>query len=114
MNKVFKVLVISVLLGASTSASAWWGGPYNGYGPYNNWGNWGNWGPWSGFGDGSGDGAFDMSFSGKARSDVHGSGRGYGYGGYPYYGYPYRGGPWGAAPYGYAAPVAPAAPAKDK
>ncbi|MCW8889745.1 MAG: sulfur globule protein CV1, partial [Sedimenticola sp.] len=70
-------------------------------------------GPWNGLGDGFGDGAgdFNMNFSG--RSNVYGTGRGYGYHN-PYYGYGYApyGAPYGYAPYGapYGYPVAPVAP----
>ncbi len=86
MKKISKVLAAMAILGTSATASAWWGGPFNGLG--------------NGFGNGSGD--FNFGFS--ARSNVaargYGNGNGYGYNA-PYYGYA----PYGYAPYGYAPPA---------
>ena len=94
MNNLIKITAIAALLGASASASAWWGGP--GSTSFMD----------EFFGDGAGD--FNMSMNTSTR----GWGRGHGYNYYaPYYGYA----PYGyAAPYGYGvAPVAPVAePAK--
>ena len=92
MKKIVKITAIATLLGASASASAWWGGP--GYGSFMD----------DFFGDGFGD--FNMS----ANTSTRGWGRGYGHNYYaPYYGYA----PYGyGVPYGYgAAPVAPVAQA---
>ena len=100
MNKIVKIISLAALLGASASASAWWGGPWGGWPGSSGWGD--DW-----FGDGWGD--FNISMSGGGRGwgrnryyDYYGPwwGGPYGYGGYPYGGY-----------YPYAAPVVPQAPA---
>ncbi|RDH86516.1 MAG: sulfur globule protein CV1 [endosymbiont of Seepiophila jonesi] len=91
-----KIIAIAALI-ASTQANAFWGFNDNGY----------NDGMFDGFGDG--DMAFNMSFSGKARSSAHTTARGYGYDAPYYYGYA----PYGA-PYAPVAPVAPAAPEAAK
>ena len=116
MKKLATAAAIAALLGASATASAWWGGPWGG-------------GPWGGYGDRSwmddffGDGMFDFNMNASGRGSGYNRwyDRGYygygpygwgggpwGYGGYPYYGggYPYA--------YPYAAPVAPAAPAEGE
>jgi len=83
MNRFSKLALAAALVGASASASAWWGGPFS---------SWGD----DFFGDGWGD--FSLNVSGGG----HGWGRGYNrY--YDYYG-PYWG---GYGPYGYGAPFAP-------
>lgn len=100
MTKILKIAAITALLGASASASAWWGGP----------------GSSSFMDDFFGDGAGDFNFS--MNTSTHGWGRsryfdnyGYGYGPYAYgpYGYSV---PYGVvAPYGVAqAPVTAPAP----
>ena len=95
MNKIVKITAIAALLGASASASAWWGGPGS-----SSWGD-------NFFGDGFGD--FNMSMNTRAS----GWGRGHGYNHYaPHYG-PYAYGPYGyGAPYG-VAPIAPVAPVAE-
>ncbi len=92
MNNIVKITAVAALLGASASASAWWGGP--------GWSNWAD----EFFGDGFGD--FNMNMN----THTSGWGRGNGYNYYaPYYA-PYAYGPYGyGAPYG-VAPVAPVAP----
>ncbi len=115
MKKLATVAAVAVLLGASASVSAWWGGgPGWGGLPGNSWNN-NNWRN-DMLGDGWGD--FNMNMSGGGR----GWGRGYNryrdHSGYGPYGW---GGPWGGrygAPYygggypsPYAAPAAPVAPA---
>jgi hypothetical protein len=102
MKRVVFAAILTILMGVSTSAQAWWWGP--GWGP---WGNgWGN--DW--FGNGWFD--FNMSFGGWGRGYYHPYWGGY----YPYYGYypyAYGGYPYWAPPtyltYPYAVkPVAPA------
>jgi hypothetical protein len=82
MKKLTSFAAVAVLAAASASASAYWGwgGPYDGFSDF--------------LGDGAGD--FNMGFSSRASSRVHG----YGYGhDYPYYGgYPYAAAPVYGAP----------------
>jgi len=114
-----KILTLFACLCVSTSAAAFWGGPFmgNGWGPsYNN--SYGR--TYGGLGteqyrggDAAGGGDFSMSFSGRANTNMRGSGSGYGAGdgwgrgynyGAPYYrGYPGNG-------YGYPPVAAPMAP----
>ena len=115
MKKIATAAAIAALLGASATASAWWGGPWGG----SPWG--GGYGDRNWMNDMFGDGMFDMNMNASGRGSgynrfydrgyygygPYGYGAPYGYGGYPYGGgYPY------AAPY--AAPVAPAAPAQGE
>ena len=112
-----KYLVTALLLGASVSASAWWGGPFMGNNYGNN--NTNGYGSQSGNfgmdqyrgGDAAGGGDFSMNLSGRGNTNMRGSGNGYGagdgwsrgynnsapyyggYGGYPAYGYPQQGMP---------------------
>ena len=105
MKKLTVAAGVAVLLGASASANAWWGGP--------GWGSgWNDW--WNDF---FGDGFFDFNMSMSAGG--RGWGRGYNRWN-DYYGYgPYWGGPYGYPAYGYpyttpVAPVLAPAPAEAK
>ena len=113
-----KYLATALLLGASATASAFWGGPFMGNGYGNNYNN--GYGSQSGNfgmdqyrgGDAAGGGDFSMNLSGRGNTDMRGSGNSYGagdgwgrgynntggygngynnapyYGGMPAYGYP--------------------------
>lgn len=103
MTKITKIVAITALLGASASASAWWGGP----------------GSTSWFDDFMGDGWGDFNMNMSTQTHGWGRGRGYGYNYYGPYGYPYGvpyaapyGAPYGVAPIAPVAPVAPVASAK--
>lgn len=91
MNRLAKMAVAAALAGVTASASAWWGGPFNGWG--NDW-----------FGNGGFDFNFSMGVGGHGASRYYDA---YGPWGYPY-GAPYWG---GYAPpvygYPYAAPLTP-------
>ena len=93
MNKIVRIVSLAALLGASVSASAWWGGPWGG--PWGGWPGSSGWGDdW--FGNGWGDFSMSMSFGGRGWGrnryyDHYGPwwGGPYGYGVYLYGGYPY-------------------------
>ena len=96
MKKIIAIAAIAAAATVSTSASAFWGGPFsnNGSGAA----------PWNAFSDMFG--MNEVNFSAKNQGRANGYGYGNptaNYAGYqaPYYGY---------APYGYAAPIAPVAP----
>ena len=96
MKKIVAITAIAAASVLSTSAGAFWGGPFN-------WGN--GSAPWNAFADSFG--MNEVNFN--AKSYGHGLGHGYGYPYYGYgYGYPYYGG-YPVAPYA-VAPVAPVAP----
>ena len=109
--RLMRMFFASALIAATTSASAWWGGPWGG----NNWGNRYNNGYGSGYGgmggeqyrggDAAGGGDFSMNLSGRGNTNMRGYGSGYGAGdtwGRSYnYSSPYYG---GYAPYGYISP----------
>jgi hypothetical protein len=104
MKKIATAAAIATLLGASATANAWWGGPWNSYGDR------------SWMDDFFGDGMFDFNMNASARGSGYNRWYDRGYYGYgPYgYGYPYAA---YAAPHAYpyaAAPVAPVAPAQGE
>lgn len=72
MKKIATLVAAAALSTVSMTASAWWGGPFNGLGD----------------GFGNGDASFSMNFSGRSRFSGYGDGYGYNQ---PYYGYPYQG-----------------------
>ena len=109
MKKIATAAAIAALLGASATASAWWGGPWGG----SPWG--GGYGDRNWMNDMFGDGMFDMNMNASGRGSGYNRFYDRGYYGYGPYGYgaPYGYGVPYAAPYGAPAMVAPQAPAAE-
>ncbi|MCP5417982.1 MAG: hypothetical protein H6965_12895 [Chromatiaceae bacterium] len=77
MKEIIQAVAVTALFAASSSASAFWGGP------------WGNNGLGEGQEDGYADGSFNFNMSASGRGHGYGRGDGQEYFGYPYAPYPH-------------------------